>query len=462
MDKKAALLRWQQEHQIPGKIQSMLTAQPSAAGDWCIRNSPHGNQMRLDILGPSEDLDPPEVVEAIFNYLIQEHQYYLRKAMTQLWIRAAAKNTWALVLHSQIRGAGTGHALKLFETFLTRNRPDVVAFHRVETRPWFPFRFDHPPRAMRYELKPLFGPEILPLDESGLSFHVLEWLPQLRHPFLALPARLLGAIHAMPGDKLLDLHCGAGIFGCSMAKSFQEVHCIDARGISNQSVAQNIKNLGIRNLQYSQETVDAKFIIDFFAKHKQGPWTVILNPQQGEALPVGVIKEIAGAPVGRIIHICSDLEIAETEIRRWRRAGMMLRKIIPFDLNPTTNRIEIALFFAPDREGVLRRVAAPSENGEPGNESSSKQPVEPGLRFVQKGRTTSRTPEKRTEEKPRTRRTTTDRKPVGSRDDKKSRPRRNSSDRAKAETRPAEKALLSRNPREKKSFGKTPVKKRSR
>jgi len=361
MDKKAALLRWQQEHQIPGKIQSMLTASPDSAGDWCIRNTPHGNQMRLDILGPSDDIDPPEIVEAIFNYLVQEHQFHLRKAMTQLWVRAAAKNQWVLLLHSQIHGAGTGHALNLFENFLERNHPEVIALHRVETRPWYPFRLDLPPKAMRYDLKPIFGPEIVPLDEQGHCFHVLEWLPQLRHPFLALPERILSALSPKRGDKLLDLHCGAGLFSCAMAKSFQNVYCVDARGISKLSTLQNLKNLDLHNVVYDQNTVDEEYLVDFFAKHPEGPWTVILNPQQGEALPVGVINTIAAASVGRIVHICSNLEVATAEIKRWRRAGMMLRKIIPFDLNPSTNRIEIVLFFAPDREGLLRRIATPEQ-----------------------------------------------------------------------------------------------------
>jgi hypothetical protein len=169
--------------------------------------------------------------------------------MQQMWIRSVGIGQYALLLQTQIRGAGTGHCLNLLETFLKRNHPEVIAFHRVETRPWFSFRLDQPPRAMKYDLKPIFGPEILPLGNTGHHFHILEWLPQLRHPFQELPARLLGAIHAMPGDMLLDLHCGSGLFACEMAKAFQEVHCMDARGISKLSVDFNIKARGIKNFR---------------------------------------------------------------------------------------------------------------------------------------------------------------------------------------------------------------------
>lgn len=396
MDKKAAILRWQEEHQIPGKVQSMLTARPNSEGDWCIRNEKHGNQMRLGILGPSEELDPPEIVTQLFDYLIQEHQFYLRKAMTQMWVRSTAPGEYALVLHAQIRGAGTGHALKLLEQHLLRLRPSVKALHRVETRPWYPFRFDVPPRAMKYDLKPIFGPEIVPLGNTGHFFHVLEWLPQLRHPYQELPERLLSAINAKPGDMLLDLHCGSGFIGCHMAPQFKEVHCVDARGISKLSVLHSVKQRNLSNVQYHQETIDADFLTRFF-KNREGQWTVILNPQQGEALPTGMIKILSEGPVGRLIHISSNLETIEAETKRWRRSGFLLRKIIPFDLNPTTNRIEVAMFFAPDREGVLKqgRVAiADLKDGAEAPQAKPKAPRKPvnspaAPRFVQKTSTSS-------------------------------------------------------------------------
>jgi|GEM_PF-3157820 len=369
MEKKVAILAWQKDHQIPGKIHSLLTAAPSSDGDWCIRNEQHGNQMRLGILGPSDQLAPPEVVEQLFEYLIQEHMYYMRKAMIQMWVRSTAPGEYALLLQANLRGAGTGHALKVFEQYLQRNRPEVVALHRVESKPWFPFRTDQPPRSMKYDLKPIFGPEILPLGNTGHFFHILEWLPQVRHPFLAFPARLLDAINAKPEDKLLDLHCGSGFFGCEMHKSFSEVHCVDARGISKLSMLYNIRQRGIKNVQYHQETIDAEYLKNFFDK-REGQWTVILNPSLGEALPNGVIRTIAEATPGRVIHISANLTVAEAEIRRWRRSGMMLRKIIPFDLNPTTNRIEIAMFFAPDREGVMKRGVVAPEAPE-GSETSA-------------------------------------------------------------------------------------------
>lgn len=400
MEKKVAIQKWLTESQIPGKLQSMLTCRPDSDGDWCIRNERHGNQMRLGILGPSEELDPPEIVTKLFDYLIQEHQYYMRKAMTQLWVRSAGPGQWALVLHLPIRGAGTGHALKLFEQHLIRLRPEVVALHRLETRPWYPFRFDHPPRAMKYDLHPIFGPEILPLGDSGLVFHVLEWLPQLRHPYLELPARILSAISPKPSDMLLEMHCGSGIIGCSMASHFQEVHCVDARGISKLSVLANVKHAKLSNVHYHQETVDLDFLTKFFAK-REGQWTIILNPQQGEALPSGVIRQMTELPIGRVVYIGSNLETIAAETKRWRRAGFLLRKIVPFDLNPTTNRIELAMFFAPDREGVLRqgamraeekRLTTPVEKAKALPKTSTRATAKSSPntpRFVQKGKTSS-------------------------------------------------------------------------
>ena len=396
MDKKADLLHWQTERQIPGKIQASFTAPASNVADWCIRVDQRDPHHHLHILNAGgADLDPPALVEDLLEYLSQEHQYYTRKAMLQLYVRPTAPGEWAVLLQAQIRGAGTGHALKLMETFLQRKHPEVKAFHRVDCKPFVPFSLQHPPKSMKYDLHPIFGPEILPLASSGQSFHILEWLPAIRDPWLKLPEKLLASIHPMPGDCLLDLHCGSGFLGIGMAKAFQEVHCVDARGISQLSVTANLKDGTHRNVHYTQATVDGPFIEKFLSSRK-GPFTVILNPQHGEALPTGVIQALANPKVGRVVHIGSDPDMVEAEIRRWRRAGMLLRKMVPLDLNPTAKGIELALFLAPDREGVLRKgaeakkLALAKEAMDPKAKAPAKalaKTVKPDqIRFVQKGK----------------------------------------------------------------------------
>jgi hypothetical protein len=172
---------------------------------------------------------------------------------------------------------------------------------------------------------------------------------------------------------------------------------VDARGISRQSVLANVKQNKLTNVHYYQESVDMDFLTKFFSKRQEGQWTLVLNPQQGEALPTGMIRQIADLPVGRVVYIGSNLETISAETKRWRRAGFLLRKIIPFDLNPTTNRIELMLFFAPDREGVLRqgalaaeekRVTQAQEKGKAPAKASLKATSQ-SVRFVQKGRTSS-------------------------------------------------------------------------
>jgi tRNA/tmRNA/rRNA uracil-C5-methylase (TrmA/RlmC/RlmD family) len=231
---------------------------------------------------------------------------------------------------------------------------------------------------MKYDLKQGFGSVYLPIAETGFYCHILDWMPKTKSTWLAWPERLKNAIHPVKGDRLLACYCGPAPEAFYLAPYFEEVHCLDAREWAEQSCLHNAHTANLSSVSFHRKKLDIKWVEEFFApQNRAGKWTILLNPPESALLSAPLTEAIAVAKPERIVHIIGYLDRAATEIKRWRKCGYVLRKIIPLDINPGSSRYELALLFVPDREGLLgRKPMMPN--------SSAKKPAPPAPRFVQK------------------------------------------------------------------------------
>ena len=154
---------------------------------------------------------------------------------------------------------------------------------------------------------------------------------------------------------------------------------MDARKVSRQTP----------NVRYIQSTVDKEFFPKFFSgKFKEGKWTVYLDPPDGKALAGNVIPVLAAQGPERILLNSSNLTVAAMEIKRFRREGYMLRKIIPLDIEPGKDFFQVLFLFVPDRAGLLGRHEERSTKVIKHRENQSFHAEEPSemVHFTQKRR----------------------------------------------------------------------------
>ena len=389
--KKAELAAWVAENKIPGKVQGWLSeASHAGSGDWRLISETRGAHRMLMLEPPAPGVRPPACILAMDEQLRKEHLKALRRQLMQVIFRSTGDGRWGMILQVVLRTPEASHALKTWLDFLQRNHPEVLCCHTVVTKPWFPFDPAQPPVAMKYTLKTGFGSEYLPIGTTGFHHHILDWAPRNKSTWLAWPERLRNALHPVPGDRLLVCHSGPALEGLALANAFADVHCLDSRQWAQQSWSHNVHAAGLSNVHFAQEKLEEKYIQEFFAKPgRSGKWTVLLNPPDSEMLMAGVVIAIAAAKPERIVHTLSYLDHAAKEIKRWRRAGYVLRKILPLDFNPDLPRYEIAMVFVPDRAGLLGRKpelgtqASPAKPREEPGRSRSVTPAKPALRFVQ-------------------------------------------------------------------------------
>lgn len=347
--KKAYLQKWFDENRIPGKIQSWFSV-PSKTdnADWRIvsRHLSKGHRI-LTIEGPFKGARPPKLVLDIDQQIRKPHLSKFRGSILQIWFRSTGDGRFGIAVQNILHSAEATREFKSFLDYLEHEHSsDVLCCHQMQVRPVQLLDPSMPQTGVSVELKKGFGSPFLPIAGSGQKFHILDWTPTAKEPWLRLPTRIREAIHPAKDDKFLECFAGPAFIATSLAKNFSECFAADQRDIARQTP-------GVR---YLHAAIDRDFFPKFFrGKSKQGKWTVYLDPPNGKSLPSYTISALAEAAPERILLNTSNLAQAALEIKRFRREGYMLRKLIPLDLEPETPTFQILLLFVPDRAGLLGR-----------------------------------------------------------------------------------------------------------
>ncbi len=166
---------------------------------------------------------------------------------------------------------------------------------------------------------------------SALSFY------QVNH---AMAQRLYAkaAEFAGKGGTLIDLYCGAGTIGLSMAGLFDRIIGVEVVPEAIEDAKINARQNGIEN---------ARFICgDAYSAAKQlhddgiKPDVVIVDPPR-KGLEEGLPRHIAEnmAPQ-RVVYVSCDPATMARDIKAFDECGYTLCKAVPFDLFPRTAHIE--------------------------------------------------------------------------------------------------------------------------
>ncbi len=379
--KRTYLESWIRDNRIPGKLQSWYIVPTKAEnGDWRIlsKNLSRTNRV-LSIEGPFQGAKPPKAVLDIDAQIRKPHLTKFRKSILQIWFRATGDGRYGIAVQNILHSAEATREFKTFLEYLQREHADVIlCCHQIRIRPVQTLNPTNLPTSSQIELKKGFGSEFLPIGDSGKKYSLIDWTPAAKEPWINLPKRICDAVHPAKDDKFLECFAGPAYIAESLSPHFETCHAIDARDISRITP----------NVRYIHAPVNKDFFKRFFhGTANEGKWTIYLDSPEGKALATGVVSEIAESRPERILLNASNLAVAAMEIKRFRREGYMLRKIIPLDMEPGTPSFQVLFLFVPDRAGLLGRQNERREKVVKRRETpdQSQYPVE-SVHFTQKRR----------------------------------------------------------------------------
>ena len=353
-DIKKQLAAWAENEHIPGKFQAWFTADANPEhADWRILKTYRGKQETLTIEAPARDMDVPALVTGVLAQLKKEHLHIFSKALRQIWFRAIGDGRYAMLVQVNLKGRFSAHGYKTFIDYIQRTYPEVISCHHIQCMPDQPF---DPAGTipMKVEAKSAFGSDFMPIGESGISMHVLDWTPRIRDAWMGLPKRIEDAIHPNAEDSFFEFYSGSSFVSASLANRFKRVVSMDCREYAMVSSRLNARNTVNDNMKFIRSHVEQDFFAKFFGKpENEGRWTFYFNLPGDEPLAQGVAQAAALSRPERILLQTSNLDVAARTIRQFRNEGYMLRKNIPLYLEPGSGKFEVLFLFVPDRAGLL-------------------------------------------------------------------------------------------------------------
>ncbi len=147
------------------------------------------------------------------------------------------------------------------------------------------------------------------------------------------------AEYAKPeGKNIIDLYCGAGTIGLSMAKNAKSVIGVEIIEAAVKDAEFNAKENGIDNARFI--CGDAKTAAENLRKEKLKPDTVIVDPPR-KGCDSELIKIISNefCPE-RVVYISCDPATLARDIKIFGEEGYDLVEYTPADLFPRTSHVE--------------------------------------------------------------------------------------------------------------------------
>ena len=144
------------------------------------------------------------------------------------------------------------------------------------------------------------------------------------------------------GEVLLDLYCGTGSIGLSMAKGAKSLIGVEIVEDAVACARENAKESGIENALFFASPASNTEQIFKNAEQKLGkiaPDVVILDPPRS-GCDEATVKFVAGLNPEKIIYISCNPQTLARDVKLFTTLGYTFGNITPFDLFPATGHVE--------------------------------------------------------------------------------------------------------------------------
>ena len=147
------------------------------------------------------------------------------------------------------------------------------------------------------------------------------------------------AEYAKPeGRNILDLYCGAGTIGLSMAGSAKSIIGVEIIPEAIADAEFNARNNGIKNAEFI--CGDATTAANDLKKRKIHPDTVIVDPPRKGCTPELIATITNDFSPERVVYVSCDPATLARDIKIFGENGYSLIEYTPVDLFPRTSHVE--------------------------------------------------------------------------------------------------------------------------
>ena len=167
----------------------------------------------------------------------------------------------------------------------------------------------------------------------------------------ALVGAILSGLRPQPGDVVLDLYAGAGLFASAPRRGGGGADRVVAVEGSRQAAADarnNLRSVGAVRVDVWHDRVSAATITRLHAAGV-GPDLVVLDPPRAGA-GTDVIRAIVATEPRAVGYVSCDPATLARDVRAAGDAGWRLAELRAFDAFPMTHHVECVAILTPTGE----------------------------------------------------------------------------------------------------------------
>ena len=155
--------------------------------------------------------------------------------------------------------------------------------------------------------------------------------------------RLAADMADLKGDELLvDLYCGAGTIGLSMAERVSQLIGVEIIPDAVKNARENAKNCGIENARFL--CADAGEAAQTLAREGLHPDVIVVDPPRKGCSP-DVLEAIQTMAPDKLVYISCNVASLARDAKELEKLGYSAARAVPVDLFPRTNHVETAMLF---------------------------------------------------------------------------------------------------------------------
>ena len=138
-------------------------------------------------------------------------------------------------------------------------------------------------------------------------------------------------------DILLDLYCGTGTIGLTMAQQAKQVIGVEVVPAAVDDAKQNARQNGIQNAEFFAG--DASEAAARFYQQGTRPNVVVLDPPR-KGCGCELVHTVAAMQPDRVVYVSCDPATLARDVKEFSACGYPLAKATPVDMFPRTGHVE--------------------------------------------------------------------------------------------------------------------------
>lgn len=185
----------------------------------------------------------------------------------------------------------------------------------------------------------VWGADFITDRLCGLEFHISPLsFYQVNHDQAERLYTLAGEYAALTGtETLLDLYCGTGTIGLSMAKNAGRVIGVEAVQPAVEDAKKNAETNGIKNAEFL--CADAAQAAAALKTRGVTPDVVVLDPPR-KGCGAELVATVAAMAPRRIVYVSCDPATLARDMKLFAEKDYLPQKVAPVDMFPRTQHTE--------------------------------------------------------------------------------------------------------------------------